>query len=124
MSEPYRPRTELRRDVEAALAARRDLGPDYDDQIAAGLAERVDELVAIRLADTRAEVSERQLDREDERTSRRQRFVLGIISLGAGIPITGIAAVQIDHSVTGVAVCWLGIVGVNVAAAWGARRRR
>ena len=115
---------ETRRDIEAALSARRDLGPEYDDQIAAGLAERIDELVAIRLADSRAEVSERQLDREDERSSRTQRFVLGIISLGAGIPITGIAAVQVDPSVVGVAVSWLGIVGVNLAAAWGARRKR
>ena len=113
---------DTRRDIEAALAARRDLGPDYDDQIAAGLAERIDELVAIRLADSRAEVSERQLDREDERSSRTQRFVLGIISLGAGIPITGIAAVQIDHSITGVAVAWAGIVGVNIAAGWRGRR--
>jgi hypothetical protein len=125
VSEPTRrPTVELRRDVEAALGARRELGPEYDDQIAAGLAQRVDELVALRLADTRAEVSERQLDREDERTSQRHRFVLGIVSLGAGIPITGIAASVVDPSGPGVAVCWLGIVGVNVAAAWGARRRR
>jgi hypothetical protein len=114
---------ETRRDVEAALAARRELGPDYDDAVAAGLAEHIDDLVAIRLAATRGEVSDRQLDREDERTSRRQRFVLGIISLGSGIPITAIAATQVDPSVVGVAVSWLGIVGVNVAAAWGARRR-
>jgi hypothetical protein len=125
VSEPTRlPPVELRRDVEAALAARRELGPEYDDQIAAGLAERVDELVAIRLADTRVDVSERQLDREDGRTSQRQRFVLGIVSLGAGVPITAIAAVQVDHGALGVAISWLGIVGVNVAAAWGARRRR
>ncbi len=115
---------ETLRDVEAALAARRELGPDYDAQVAAGLADRIDDLVAIRLADTRTDANERQLDRKDERASRHQRFVLGIISLGAGIPITGIAAVEIDHSVTGVAVCWLGIVGVNVAAAWNGRRKR
>lgn len=115
---------ELRRDVEAALAARRELGPDYEDQVAAGLAERIDELVAIRLADSRADVSERQLDREDERTSARQRFVLGIVSLGAGIPITAISATNVEPGAVGVAISWLGIVGVNVAAAWGARRRR
>lgn len=115
---------ETRRDIEAALAARRELGPEYDESIAAGLAERIDELVAIRLADSRADVSERQLDREDERSSRTQRFVLGIISLGAGIPVTAISATNVEPGVVGVAVSWLGIVGVNLAAAWGARRRR
>lgn len=115
---------ETRRDIEAALAARRDLGPEYDDQIAAGLADRIDEFVAIRLADTRAEVSDRQADREDERSSRTQRFVLGIISLGAGIPVTAISAMNTDPGIVGVAVSWAGIVGVNLAAAWGARRRR
>ena len=118
MSEPTRSTPELRRDVEAALAARRDLGPDYDASIAAGLAERVDELVAIRLADTRGDAAERQADREDERTSRSHRFVLGIVSLGAGIPITAITS----ESVVMAAVAWAGIVGVNVAAGW--RRRR
>lgn len=109
--------------MEAALAARRELGPEYDDQVAAGLADRIDELVAIRLADQRGEVSERRADREDERSSRTQRFVLGIISLGAGIPVTAISATNTEPGLLGVAVSWAGIVGVNLAAAWGARRR-
>lgn len=114
---------QMRRDVEAALAARRELGPEYDDQVAAGLADRIDELVAIRLADQRGEVSERQAEREDERSGRTQRFVLGIISLGAGIPVTAIAATNTEPGILGVAVSWAGIVGVNLAAAWGNRRR-
>ena len=118
------PDPETRRDVEAALAARRELGPEYEEQVAAGLAERIDELVAIRVADQRAEVSERQLDREDERSSRTQRFVLGIISLGAGIPITAISATNVHPGLLGIAVSWAGIVGVNAVATWSARRRR
>ena len=90
MTESARP--EGRRDVEAALAARRELGPDDEEHIAAGLAEHVDELVALRLVDTRVNSKGRARDREDERTARRHRFVLGVISLGAGIPVTGIAA--------------------------------
>ena len=111
---------QMRRDVEAALAARRELGPDYDDQVAAGLAARIDELVPVRIADQRVVRSEREADREDERAGRTHRFVLGIISLGAGIPVTAISS----GSVVMTAVAWAGIVGVNVAAAWGARRRR
>ena len=111
---------QMRRDVEAALAARRELGPEYDDHVAAGLADRIDELVAIRLADQRGEVSERQAEREDERSGRTQRFVLGMVSVGCGIPVTGIIA-GTDSGLVAMAVAWAGIVGVNVAAAW--RRR-
>lgn len=82
-------RPEGRRDVEAALAARRELGPDYEDQIAAGLAEHVDELVALRLADTRLETKERARDREDQRTARHQRFVLGIVGVNLAAAWTG-----------------------------------
>ena len=109
--------------IPALATIYRELGPDYEEQVAAGLADRIDELVAIRLADQRGEVSERQADREDDRSSRTQRFVLGIISLGAGIPVTAIAATNTEPGLVGVAVSWAGIVGVNLAAAWGARRR-
>ena len=118
---PHRPSPQVRRDVEAALEARRELGPEYDDHIAAGLAERVDELVAMRIADNRVANEERLLDREDERSGRRQRFVLGIVSLGAGIPISGIAA-GTELGITGLVVAWAGIVGVNIASGWRGRR--
>ena len=124
MSEPTRrPPTELHRDVEAALAARRDLGPDYDDQIAAGLAERIDDLVALRLAETRTAAEERREEREDASSSRTQRFVLGIVSVGTGIPIAAIAGSDTHGGLMGLAIAWIGIVGVNVAVGWGARRR-
>ncbi len=115
-------RYEIRRDVEAALEARRELGPEYEDHIAAGLAERVEELAAYRTAELRTEVERRQEDREDQQSARTQGFVLGIVSLGAGIPITGIAAPIAD--VPGLVIVWAGIVGVNLAHAWSRRRTR
>ncbi|CAA9376950.1 MAG: hypothetical protein AVDCRST_MAG75-617 [uncultured Propionibacteriaceae bacterium] len=105
---------ETRRDVAAALAARTELGPEYEEHVAAGLAERVEQLAAMRTAELRhaAEVSGNQ--ESAERTSLRHRFVLGIVSLGAGIPITAISADQ--SGLLGLVVAWAGIVGVNVAA--------
>lgn len=110
-------RAETRRDVDAALAARLELGPEYEDHIAAGLAERVEELVAYRTAELRTTRDMGSAELELERTSRRQRFVLGIISLGTGIPITAISASLVDPGLLGVAVAWAGIVGVNVVNA-------
>ena len=61
-------------------------------------------------------------DRADIRRGNSHRFVLGIVSLGAGIPISGIAGGYGD--VPGLVVAWAGIVGVNAVFAWGNRRRR
>ena len=117
------PDEETRRDVQAALAARRELGLEYEEAIAAGLLDRVNQLALMRSAELRREAERSDEVAKAERDSRRHRFVLGIVSLGAGIPITAISGEVVEPSVVGVLVAWAGIVGVNVAAALGARRR-
>lgn len=116
-------RLETQRETEAALAARRELGPEYHDAIAAGLADRVEQLVALRTAELRHQSGAAQEQRSLERTAQHQRFVLGIISVGAGIPITAIAGSTVEPGLLGIAVAWMGIVGVNVANALANRRR-
>lgn len=121
---PYQPpyqRYETRRDIDAAIAARRELGPEYEEHVAAGLAERVEQLAAMRTAELRV-AAEGPKEPDAERSARSQSFVLGIISLGAGIPITAIAA-DSAH-LPGIAVAWLGIIGVNVANSLSRRPRR
>ncbi len=114
---------ELRRDVEASLATRAELGPAYDAAVAAGLADRIEQLAALRTAELRASSSTATAELEAERSGRQQRFVLGIISLGAGIPITAIAALNTEPGLVGVLVSWAGIVGVNVVHGWSGRRQ-
>ena len=109
--------------MRAAYDARIELGPEYEDAIAAGLAERVEELVAYRTAELRQGDFRAREDRDDARRSNSQRLALGIVSLGTGIPITAIAANQVDQSLLGVIVAWAGIVGVNAVFAWGSRRK-
>ncbi|MVA74761.1 hypothetical protein GC722_01735 [Auraticoccus sp. F435] len=121
-AERHRPRSsETARDVEAALAARRELGPDYEDALAAGLAERVEQLAAARSAELRQAATAESSWERIERTSRTQRFVLGIISLGVGVPVTAISALNVEPGLLGVAVSWAGIVGVNAVFALGNR---
>jgi len=120
MSE-YLRREETRRDIEAALAARRELGPEYHDSIAAGLAERVEQLAAIRTAELRHEAEIQEREAKQQQSTRGQRLALAIVSLVMGVPITGISANYVDPSLLGVMVSWAGIVGVNVAA--GLRRK-
>jgi hypothetical protein len=113
---------ELRREAGAAVEASRELGREYDDAIAAGLADKVEQLVAYRTAELRAQAGQQAAESGAERMRRNQRFTLGIISLGTGVPITAIAAMNVDPSLLGVLVAWAGIVGVNVAAAWNGHR--
>ena len=118
-----RPDAETTSQVRAAMAAGAELGPDYDEHIAAGLADRVEELVAYRTAELRYAGEEAKEDRTDRRRRDTHRFVLGIISLGTGVPITAIAATNVDPGLLGVIAAWAGIVGVNGIFAWGSRRR-
>lgn len=120
MSELTPQSSEVRRDVAAALGARRDLGPEYEDAVAAGLADRVEALVAQRSAHVEASPDDRKHARDEETRTGDGRFIIALASLGAGIPVTGI----VHESVLATAIAWAGIVGVNVAAAWGARRHR
>ena len=120
MSE-YLRREETRRDIEAALAARRELGPDYHDSIAAGLADRVEQLAAIRTAELRHEAEIQEREAKQQQSTRGQRLALAIVSVVMGVPITAISAEFVDPSLLGVMVSWAGIVGVNVAA--GLRRK-
>ena len=121
---PREPSEELRRDSEAALAARMELGPEYNEYVAAGLAERVEELAAAHAAELRqlAELANRE--EAAERSGRARQTALAIVSVVMGIPITGIAATQVDPSVVGVAVSWAGIVGVNWVHARALRKRK
>jgi hypothetical protein len=77
----------------------------------------------MRAGDLRRDAERVDYAAQAEKQSRTHRFVLGIISLGVGIPITAISAYVVNPDILGVAVSWAGIVGVNIAAAVGARRR-
>jgi hypothetical protein len=116
------PSYESRREAEAALAARRELGFDYEEQIAAGLAERVEQAVWHRQAEYSQRTKIELEHLKDDRKARGQRFALSIVSLGTGIPMTAIAASE--TGLLGVAVTWGGIVGVNAVFALSSLIRR
>lgn len=115
------PTFEARREAEAALAARRELGPEYEADIAAGLAERVEQALWRQHAAGDRQLQLQLATMQHDRREGSQRFALTIISLATGIPVTAIAAH--DGLVT-VAVSWAGIVGVNAVFAIGQRRNR
>jgi hypothetical protein len=120
----HRPSEEMRRDAEAALAARMELGPEYTEYVAANLAERVEELAAERAAELRHQAELADRAQAAEQTGHGRQLALAIVSMVMGIPITAISASEVDPSIIGVAVSWAGIVGVNWIHARSLRKRK
>jgi hypothetical protein len=121
---PHKPSEELRRDAEAALAARMELGPEYSEHVAANLAERVEELAEERAAELRQQAELTNRAQAAEQTGRGRQLALAIVSMVMGVPITAISASEVDPSIIGVAVSWAGIVGVNWVYARTPRKRK
>ncbi|MFG2903457.1 hypothetical protein ACGF13_00095 [Kitasatospora sp. NPDC048286] len=125
---------ELRRDLDATLQARKELGKEYEDALVdsfvkrldARLDARVDRSVAERMDDYEPSHRGRggRRDRDRPSTSGRAGNRLAVVSLALGIPLTAIAGNPETGGFAGLLACWAGIVGVNFAAALGNRRDR
>jgi hypothetical protein len=94
-----------RGDLTASLAARRELGPDYDAAFVEAVAERIELATAAR----------RPISAETEKGERAVRLTIACVSLGVSIPVTAIAGVQ--AGLPGIVVVWLAIAVINVAYA-------
>ncbi len=109
-------------EIAAALAARRELGPEYEDAIAASLADRVEREIAARVEAVRNPPKPQRRPRESYVSESRSTSFIAGASLIAGIPITAIADGTSHGDVAAIGVAWLGIGLVNIAHALGRRR--
>jgi len=112
-----------RSELAAALASRRELGPDYDDAFVEVFAERIEQAVRDRVASVQSARDGR--DRVATAAGGRQ-LALGIVSVALGVPISAIvlAVPEGTASLGALVVAWTGIVGVNLAHALQHRVRR
>jgi hypothetical protein len=113
---------ELKKELDATLHARRELGAEYESALVDSFMEKVEQ----RLDGTvdrrvRRRLAEQQMamarDARSPRSadSRGERFGFGIVSLVLAIPLSAIGVVN-EH-LPGLLVAWGGIVGVNVVQA-------
>lgn len=114
--------TDLQKDLAATLHARRELGPEYESELAdsfmAKLDQRIDGAVERRLRRGLAEQQmrvARGVRRPKGTDSWGERFGFGIVSLVLAIPLSAIGGAF--AGMTGLIATWVGIVGVNVAQA-------
>ncbi|TDD58670.1 hypothetical protein E1263_18355 [Kribbella antibiotica] len=106
---------DVRKDLRAAVAARQELGPEYEAEIIEGFLERLD---AQRRATAVPEPV--QPPAHPSREKDPGGLALAIVSMGVAVPITAISANM--AGVTGVVVSWVGLVGINLARNLGRRR--
>ncbi|MFK0044892.1 hypothetical protein ACIQU4_12410 [Streptomyces sp. NPDC090741] len=104
---------ELKKDLDATLDARRELGPDYEAALVDSFVEKVDTQIRRRLAEERLAAA-----RAGHATGPYlmeggfgQRFGFAIITLVLAIPLSAIGATQAGFS--GLLVAWAGVLGVN-----------
>ncbi|PYC77594.1 hypothetical protein C7C46_18335 [Streptomyces tateyamensis] len=119
--------TEFRSELDAALQARKELGPEYETELVdsflsridARLDARVEHRVAERLDAYESDRGGRGPRTRRERDGKRGWGAMPIVSLVFAIPLTAIGA---SHGLPGMLISWAGIVGVNLAAV-GAEQR-
>ena len=97
---------ELKRELQATLSARRELGPEYDDQFIERLVEKL-------TAQVRREVTQAPRPRALALSSE-QRTAIAICSFIFGIPLVAIAGGEVGS--IGLIVAFLALVLINLAA--------
>lgn len=106
-----------RSEIDALLETRRELGPEYDRALVDSFAARVE--AAIDARKSSQSESSKHLAKREEAIAKR-RWILGIVSIGVGLPVTAVAGAL--TGIAGVVVVWVGIVLVNLAHAIDRRR--
>ncbi|MFK0116306.1 hypothetical protein [Streptomyces sp. NPDC090994] len=114
--------TELKKELDATLRARRELGEDYDSALVESFLEKVDQRIdgAVERRVRRQFAEQQMVSARDSRAARAtdsfgERFGFGIVSLVLAVPLSAIGG-GVAH-LPGLLTAWAGIVGVNVVQA-------
>ncbi|KJK43106.1 hypothetical protein [Streptomyces sp. NRRL F-4428] len=112
---------ELKKELDATLKARRELGPEYEAALVDSFVEKIDTRLRRRLAEERLAAARGEGPYAAD-GNFGERFGFAIITLVLAIPLSAIAATQAGFK--GLVVAWAGIVGVNFIHATRLRRAR
>ncbi|MFD7709827.1 hypothetical protein ACFV6E_29565 [Streptomyces sp. NPDC059785] len=113
---------ELKKELDATLHARRELGEEYESALVDSFLEKVEQRVDGAVdRRVRRQLAEQQMvaargARSPQSTDTfGERFGFGIVSLVLAVPLSAIGG-GVGH-LPGLIVTWLGIVGVNAVQA-------
>ncbi|MFG2882492.1 hypothetical protein ACGFYV_09255 [Streptomyces sp. NPDC048297] len=113
---------DIRKDLDATVRARRELGEEYDSALVDSFLEKVEQ----RIDDTvdrrvRRHLAEQRMAaarggrRPKQDDSWAERYGFALLTLVLAIPLSAIAGGLAGMS--GLVACWIGVVGVNAAQA-------
>ncbi|MEU7424490.1 hypothetical protein [Streptomyces sp. NPDC040750] len=113
---------DLRKDLDATVRARRELGEEYDSALVDSFLEKVEQRID-GMADRRVRRHLAEQQMVAARGSRRpkpadswaERYGFALITLVLAIPLSAIAGAFAGMS--GIVTSWIGIVGVNAVQA-------
>ncbi|GAA1532080.1 hypothetical protein GCM10009730_46700 [Streptomyces albidochromogenes] len=114
---------ELKKELDATLHARKELGDDYESALIESFLEKVeqrldstvDRRVRRQLAEQQMVVARGGGKPPRSESSFGERFGFGALSLVLAIPLSAIGVA--NAGIEGLVVAWLGIVGVNAVHA-------
>ncbi|MFE4861345.1 hypothetical protein [Streptomyces sp. NPDC056670] len=115
---------ELKKELDATLHARRELGPDYEPALVESFLEKVEQRVDASVdRRVRRQLAERQTvvarggrpDRAGSDGTFGERFGFAMVSLILAVPLSAIGGV--NAGLSGLVVTWLGVVAVNAVHA-------
>ncbi|MEU9185263.1 hypothetical protein AB0D14_11980 [Streptomyces sp. NPDC048484] len=117
------PDAELKKELNATLHIRKELGEEYEPALVESFLEKVeqrldgavDRRVRRQLAEQQMVVARDARSPQGSSDSWGERFGFGIVSLVLAIPLSAIGGSVAD--LPGLLVAWAGIVGVNVVQA-------
>jgi hypothetical protein len=114
--------TDLKKELDATLQTRRELGEEYESALVDSFLEKVDQRIdgAVERRVRRHLAEQQMTAARDSRSPRStdsfgERFGFGIVSLVLAVPLSAIGGGVAD--LPGLLAAWAGIVGVNVVQA-------
>jgi hypothetical protein len=113
---------DLKKELDATLQARRELGEEYESALVDSFLEKVEQrLDGVVERRVRRQFAEQQMTAARDARSPQstdtwgERFGFGIVTLVLAVPLSAIGGGVAD--LPGLLVAWAGIVGVNVVQA-------
>ncbi|MFJ3232546.1 hypothetical protein [Streptomyces sp. NPDC086787] len=112
---------DLKKELDATLRARGELGEEYESALVESFLEKVDQRIDSAVERRlRRQFAEQQMQTARARSSKGtdswgERFGFAIVSLVLAIPLSSIGGAF--GGIPGLLASWIGIVGVNVAQA-------
>jgi hypothetical protein len=112
-------------EIRAAAETHNELGPAYRDAVIESFLDKVGREIDARVDSRLAQQAVQPPPAKQRHSGSGSPFALAIISMGLGIPLSGIAVAAGEHpaGLAGLVVLWIAITVINIAynVSYGAR---